>query len=110
MNYTHHTDKVSAVQWNPSEATVFLSGGYDAGGRVCALDSRSPTDVSQWRLGSDVECIKWDYFRPHQFLVSTEDGLVRCFDGRIGGSVPLYTLHAHDSAVSSYIFLFYFNF
>ncbi|KAJ3209750.1 hypothetical protein HK099_008437, partial [Clydaea vesicula] len=104
-SYAHHIDKVAAVSWNDKEPTVFLSGGYDNGGRVCCLDSRQPDTVSSWNLGSDVECIKWDPWRSERFLVSTEDGLVRCFDARNalpkGDAKPLYILHAHDSAVSS---------
>ena len=36
-------------------------------------------------------------------MVSTEDGLVRCFDARQlnGKKDAIYTIHAHDSAVSS---------
>jgi len=100
-SYNHHTDKVTAVCWNPSESTVFLTGGYDQGGRVCALDSRSPGNVSSWVIGSDVECIKWDPHNTHRFLVSSEDGIVRCFDARNPDAAAIYTIHAHDSAVSA---------
>ena len=33
--------------------------------------------------------------------VSSEDGLVKCFDVRAASKDPLWTLHAHDGAVSA---------
>jgi periodic tryptophan protein 1 len=64
------------------------------------LISSAPSAFSSWRdLGSDVECVVWDS-DPARFIVSTEEGLVKCFDARANGE-PLYTLHAHDSAVSA---------
>jgi periodic tryptophan protein 1 len=60
----------------------------------------APSAFSSWKdLGSDVECVVWDS-DPSRFIVSTEEGLVKCFDARATGE-PLYTLHAHDSAVSA---------
>lgn len=107
--FSHHTDKVCAVAWNPSQPPVFLSGGYDG---VYALDSRyyytllqhyrSPSDYSSWTdLSSDVECVIWDNHNPERFIVSTENGEVKCFDARTTSSTPLFTLDAHDSAVSA---------
>jgi periodic tryptophan protein 1 len=101
QSYEHHTDKVVALAWHPTETTVFLSGGYDQGGRVCVLDSRAPGQVQSWLLGSDVECLAWDPFHPERFFVSTENGLVRCYDARNYSQDPLFTIHAHDAAVSA---------
>lgn len=101
-SYTHHKDKISAIQWNAIEQTVFLTGGYDNGGRICALDSRAAEQVASWQIGSDVECIRWDPFRAERFLVSTEDGLVRCYDARnMGKKEAVWVINAHDSAVSA---------
>ena len=36
---THHSDKVQAVAWNPAEAPMLLSGGFD---RQACLVSASP--------------------------------------------------------------------
>jgi len=98
-SYNHHTDKVQAVQWNPSLTTVLLTGSYDK--RVCAFDSRSPQAISEWKLTADVECLKWNPHKPELFYVSTEDGLVKCFDARQSGSKELFTLQAHDGPVSA---------
>ncbi|OUM60938.1 hypothetical protein PIROE2DRAFT_51972 [Piromyces sp. E2] len=98
-SYNHHTDKVQAVQWNPAETTVLLTGSYDK--RVCCFDSRSPQAVSEWGLTADVECLKWNPHQPELFYVSTEDGLVKCFDARTNGSKELFTLQAHDGPVSA---------
>lgn len=99
-----HTDKVQAMAWNPTEATVLLTGGFDQ--RACILDMRDPgTAVAAWKLSHDVECLAWNLHVPTQFVVSTEDGLVVCFDSRNGASAkPLYTLSAHDKPATSLCF------
>ncbi|KAI8895896.1 WD40-repeat-containing domain protein [Globomyces pollinis-pini] len=98
-SFNHHKDKVQAVVWNKFEPSVLVSGGYDK--RVCAFDSRASNTVAEWKLTADVECIKWDTFHQERFYVSTEDGIVKCFDVRNPKSKALFTLHAHDSAVSA---------
>jgi periodic tryptophan protein 1 len=103
QSYTHHKDKVQAVAWHPTEATVFVSGSYDK--TVCVLDARSPEQVTRWSVSSDVEAIRWDPHNTSNFYVSLENGMVLSFDVRnaengIGGK-PLFTLQAHDDAVSA---------
>jgi periodic tryptophan protein 1 len=54
-------------------------------------------------LSGDVECLKWDPTTSHQFFVSTEHGIVQCYDIRNTQSQqPIFTLHAHDEAVTSF--------
>ena len=98
QDYRHHQDKVAAVQFHPSEASILLTAGYDPA--VVLLDARTPDTVNRWPLSSDVECMRWD---PHQttgFLVSLENGNVHYFDGRQTKD-PLFTLAAHSTAVSA---------
>eukprot|EP00245_Coleochaete_scutata_P003973 TRINITY_DN16082_c0_g1_i1.p1 TRINITY_DN16082_c0_g1~~TRINITY_DN16082_c0_g1_i1.p1 ORF type:complete len:236 (+),score=37.62 TRINITY_DN16082_c0_g1_i1:56-709(+) len=108
----HHSDKVQAVAWNPREPTVLLSGSFD---RTAALtDTRVPSHKPiTWALSADVECLAWDPHVPHEFVVSTEDGLVRCHDVRKGTGCAdpaasiasaLYSLSAHDKATCSVSF------
>ncbi|KAJ1967632.1 rRNA-processing protein [Dimargaris verticillata] len=113
-SYHHHTDKVQAVEWNPVENTVLATGGYDK--RVAVLDSRAPKQVHGGRLNADVECLRWDPHNPYCFYVSSEDGLVQYVDARQWTAnpsaatssgwdaplTPIYTLHAHDAAVSAF--------
>lgn len=66
-SYDHHTNKVQAVVWNPVEASVLLTGGYDK--KAFAFDSRAPDSLSEWSLTADVECMKWDPFRSEVFYV-----------------------------------------
>ncbi|KAI8827223.1 WD40-repeat-containing domain protein [Fimicolochytrium jonesii] len=98
-SFSQHKDKVQAVAWNPAEPTVLLTGGYDK--RCCAFDSRAPNAVTEFKLRADVECVKWDPWHSERFFVSTEDGLVQCFDARNNASQAVFTLHAHDAAVSA---------
>ncbi|CAG8467046.1 8973_t:CDS:2 [Ambispora gerdemannii] len=104
-SFNHHSDKVQQVQWHPIESTILLTASYDK--TVAAFDSRSPQAITTWNISSDPECIRWNPFSPQQFYVSTEEGLVLCFDARNTGNNnnkdhhPLFILHAHDSSVSA---------
>lgn len=82
------------------EPNVLLTASFDK--TVSAFDSRAPNNVACWNIETDLECVRWDPSSPQHFYVSTETGLVLYFDVRNPGQVsPIFTLHAHDSAVSS---------
>ncbi|RHZ56342.1 hypothetical protein Glove_402g9 [Diversispora epigaea] len=99
-SFKHHKDKVQQVEWNFMEPNTLLTASFDK--TVAAFDSRAPDNVAYWNIGTDPECIRWDPLTPQYFYVSTETGLVLNFDMRKSGQVaPIFTLHAHDSAVSS---------
>eukprot|EP00850_Spirogloea_muscicola_P003057 SM000012S25319 [mRNA] locus=s12:333757:337733:+ [translate_table: standard] len=109
----HHADKVQAVAWNPTEPTGLLSGSFDK--TTALVDMRLPDQAAlRWSMSADVECLAWDPQTVQNFVVSTEDGLVCCYDVR-RGSEPgtgsgrsdvqaLYRLHAHDKATCSLSF------
>lgn len=105
---THHTDKVQSVAWNPAEAAVMLTGGFDKTAHL--LDVRKPTSTVSVTLTADTECVAWDLGTPQRFLVATEDGLVACHDARkLGQSGDaanscVYTLSAHDKATCAMSF------
>lgn len=107
--------QVQTVVWNPTEPTVLLSGSFDKTAAV--VDMRSPQHPAlTWQVSADVECAAWDPHAPQYFVVSTEDGLVRCHDVRKGKSVDgastsdangegaLFTLAAHDKPTCSISF------
>jgi periodic tryptophan protein 1 len=100
-----HKDKVQAVQWNPAEPTVLLTGSYDRTVRV--FDSRMPDEARGAFLGADVEAVRWDPWEPHGFYVSLENGMVLNYDARTLPSTPntvspaRFTLSAHDGAASA---------
>ncbi|KAJ1942292.1 rRNA-processing protein, partial [Linderina macrospora] len=98
QSYGHHSDKVQAVKWHPTEASVMLSGGYDQ--KVAAFDSRAPDAITWWSSGSDVESLMWDIHSPSNFFVATDAGEVRYHDIRQPGSA-VFVLAAHDEAVSA---------
>lgn len=97
----HHKDKVQACEWNPVEPTVLLTGSYDKTAQV--VDVRAPEKASlSWMVNADVECAIWHTSSPTQFLVSNEDGLVMCFDSRMGSnSNAVFKLQAHDKATTA---------
>ncbi|CCX04631.1 WD40-repeat-containing domain protein [Pyronema domesticum] len=105
-SYNYHTDQVCALAWNPSQSTTLLSGSYDR--TVVWADMRTP-DAKQprWGVESDVEAIRWDPHDNNYFYVSTESGCVHFFDSRVQPTTPaqtkpVWTLQAHDKAVSSF--------
>jgi periodic tryptophan protein 1 len=94
----HHSDKVQSVAWSCHDAAALLSGSFDQTAAVSDVRSTARGDRLTWQLGSDCECVAWHPSSP-QVLVSTEDGLVRCWDARAGGGAPpLFTLAAHRKA------------
>lgn len=89
-SFEHHKDKVQALEWNPAEGSVLLTGSYDK--TVAAFDTRVPDAVSRWKVTADVESVRWNPSEPQYFLVSTEDGMVACMDARQNGGKPVFTL------------------
>lgn len=103
-HFTFHSDKVQQVLWNAKQPSVILSGGYDK--KAFCFDTREKPNATSsslltFNLTADVECMQWDPFSSERFLVSTEDGLVRYHDIRADPSVPIFTINAHDAAVSA---------
>ncbi|KAI9353697.1 WD40-repeat-containing domain protein [Obelidium mucronatum] len=96
-SFTNHKNKVQGLAWNPTQGQVLLSGGYDKQSHI--FDTRTPTSVLSFKLTADVECLRWNPLHPERFVVSTEDGIVKCYDGR-QPTAPIFTIHAHDGAVS----------
>lgn len=103
-----HGDKVQALEWCPSDPAVLLTAGFDR--RVCAVDVRaapSAPPVLAWTLAdADPESVAWLPWRNGQFLVSQENGVVRCFDALRAmppaqNTAPLWTLAAHEKAASA---------
>ncbi|XP_022134698.1 uncharacterized WD repeat-containing protein C17D11.16 [Momordica charantia] len=106
INMQHHTDKVQAVAWNHHSPQVLLSGSFDHS--VVLKDGRNPSHSGyKWLVTADVENLAWDPHTEHMFVVSLEDGTVKCFDIRnattetSSESKASFTLHAHEKAVCS---------
>ncbi|KAA1066976.1 hypothetical protein PGT21_011029 [Puccinia graminis f. sp. tritici] len=109
-SFQMHTDKVQSAQWNPKEATVVLSGGWD--GMLKVWDTRNSGEGVEVKVDSDVECLRWDPFNPQAFIVTLDNGLIQSFDSRMLSQFsttpakktakPLWTLSAHDSSVSAF--------
>ncbi|KAF8242353.1 WD domain-containing protein [Wilcoxina mikolae CBS 423.85] len=105
-SYSYHTGQVCALAWNPTESTTLLSGSYDR--TVVWADMRTPdAKHPTWGVESDVEAVRWDPHDNNYFYVSTESGCVHFHDTRVvpatpAASKPVWTLQAHDKAVSSF--------
>lgn len=105
-SYSYHTDKVCTLSWHPTQSSVLLSGSYDR--TIVAADMRAPgSAVPRWGVESDVEQVRWDPHNESTFYVSTENGVLHCFDARQLPSSPekskaLWRLQAHDQALSTF--------
>ncbi|KAG0540796.1 hypothetical protein BDA96_03G440400 [Sorghum bicolor] len=103
----HHDDKVQAVAWSPQSPEVLLSGSFD---KTVAVNDMKDGGQSchKWSVEADVESLAWNPHNEHSFVASLENGMVQAFDKRTASSSssgqPMYTLHAHDKAVSSISF------
>jgi periodic tryptophan protein 1 len=104
-SYSMHKGKVCSLDWHPTQSTLLLSGSYDRS--VIATDMRAPdAKAPQWTVDADVEQVRWNPHDPNYFYVTTEAGTVYYFDARIVPSdadisKPVWTLQAHDGAVST---------
>ncbi|WFD28975.1 rRNA-processing protein [Malassezia nana] len=111
-SFDAHTDKVQSVAWQvgaPGLASgaenpaVLLTGSYDKTLRV--FDARQPGPALVVPIPADVEAVRWNGWKDHQFLASLETGEVQGFDARAlsdaGAALPLFTLVAHDGACTS---------
>lgn len=106
----HGGEKIQAVEWNKSQAgagldKAVLSAGYDR--MVKVWDSRAVNEGIGIKVGSDVECVRWDPWEPTSFFVcchiprwlkcvanlqvSLENGLILAYDSRTlpTGATPL---------------------
>ena len=106
QSYSHHTDKVCALSWHPTQSAVLLSGSYDR--TIVAADMRAPdATIPRWGVESDVEQVRWDPHSEHHFYVSTENGVLHCFDARQLPPSPeqskaIWRLQAHERSLSSF--------
>ena len=105
-SYGMHQDKVCSLDWNPAQSTVLLSGANDR--KVVASDMRAPeSKAPTWAVENDVEKVRWNIHDSNFFYVTTESGIVYYYDSRNapssnGKATPVWTLQAHDRAVSSF--------
>jgi len=97
----HHKDKVQVVAWNPKDAAILLTGGFDK--KISVLDARSPEKEISWKISSEVECGQWNPFDENQFIITTEEGEMICFDSRKPKKF-LWNHSAHTKAVSGLSF------
>ncbi|GME82892.1 unnamed protein product [Ambrosiozyma monospora] len=105
----HSNKEVSSSQWfnngsssGADSGSVLLTGGYDS--QCCVSDVRIDDENSmskRYSFGTqeDVESVCWSAQDPI-FYAGTDQGNVYAFDARSEGK-PLWTLHAHDSGISS---------
>jgi periodic tryptophan protein 1 len=104
-SYSMHQGKVCSLDWHPTQSTLLLSGGYDRA--VIATDMRAPdAKAPRWTVEADIEQVRWNSHDGNYFYATTEAGTVHYFDCRNsrsgeGVSKPLWTLQAHDGAVST---------
>lgn len=102
LNNVHQGKTVSSSQWHAQEGSILLTGGYNG---ACAIsDIRISDESAMSKLyvvgnGQEVESVKWGV-QPEIFYCGTDNGNVYSFDVRVQDK-PLWTLHAHDSGISS---------
>jgi len=99
-----HKDKVQACEWNPVEAPILLSGGYDQ--KCACIDVRDAKSVRHYKVDGEVHSVSWNPANAAIFAASTDKGMISFFDVRKAGSAtkPLFTIGAHDAEVGSISF------
>ena len=88
-----HSDKVQLVKWNSINEQVLLSGGYD--GKLNVVDVRDSNSALKHQLNKsvcqDIESGNWHPTNEHNFVVTTESGMMYGFDTR-QFSKPLFSV------------------
>ncbi|EAZ63495.2 periodic tryptophan protein 1 [Scheffersomyces stipitis CBS 6054] len=104
LNTIHNNKTVASSQWHSQEASILLTGGYDSTVGITDVrisDASSMTKSYNVAPGEEVENVHWGHSSvPEIFYAGTDSGNVYCFDVR-QMEKPLWTLHAHDSGISS---------
>lgn len=97
----HHGKTVSGSQWHPADGSILLTSGYDS---KCAISDVRIENVQEmakyYSVGEseEVESVAWGH--ETYFYAGTDQGNVYYFDAR-QETKPVWTLHAHDSGISS---------
>ncbi|KAF0926711.1 hypothetical protein E2562_027146, partial [Oryza meyeriana var. granulata] len=121
-----HRDSVHGIAWNKEYTNILASASADkkvkiwdvaAGKCVTTLEHHDDKkdvkncapDCIRWPVEADVESVAWDPHNEHSFVVSLENGMVQGFDKRIASSnqnssLSMFTIHAHEKAVSTISF------
>jgi periodic tryptophan protein 1 len=99
-----HKNKVQVVRWNNVNESIFLSGGYDRVVNVVDVRERPLGENSmKFRLKKEVKDLEtgsWHPILEHNFVISTESGIVQGYDIRNPKS-HLFEFEAHEKACSS---------
>ncbi|KAG5439860.1 hypothetical protein PCANB_000142 [Pneumocystis canis] len=105
-SYVFHTNKVSYIEWHPSQPTLLLSGSFDHTTMIHDVRSSRSAEL-KWDLKNDIESVKWDLHNPFHFYVCTDSGMVYLLDTRnpLSNSKhinSIWTLQAHDGPISAF--------
>ena len=80
---------------------MLLTGGYDS--KLNVLDVRDSNSALSYKLNAsfckDIESAQWHHKIEHNFIVTTESGIVYGFDTR-KFKEPVFTFQAHKKACS----------
>ncbi|KAL8437580.1 hypothetical protein Efla_000443 [Eimeria flavescens] len=82
--YKHHDNKVQAVLWHPTEASLLVTASYDR--TIKLLDARQPNTAVTAPLSADAEACCWNQANLATCFVSAEDGSIECLDFRRASS------------------------
>lgn len=95
------------VRWSPHNEQLLLTGGYDRVVNVCDIRERPVgANALKYRLKKevkDLESGQWHPFSEHNFVITTESGVVIGYDIRNPDS-PVFEFKAHEKACSSVSF------
>lgn len=95
--FNYHTNKVQSVEWNPVEAPILVTGGFDK--QIVVTDVRLENHVVTVNTQAEIEALHWMPAPLHNLLlVSFEDGSVHCYDV-LQNLKLLWQLGAHTKPV-----------
>lgn len=102
-----HKNKVQLVRWNPIQESLLLTGGYDRLLNLVDVRERPLGEkATKFRLKKelkDLETGSWHPTMEHNFVISTESGIVVGYDIR-KPDAPIFEFQAHEKACSNLSF------
>jgi periodic tryptophan protein 1 len=98
MTLNHHNEPVQSVRWHFKEANILLTGSFDK--RCCVMDSTSKSLID-FHVSSGIESLSWNPHALNQFIVSTEEGKIFCFDIR-NNKKALLEFQPHTQSCSDF--------
>jgi periodic tryptophan protein 1 len=100
---TLHGDKIGCVSWNPAEANLAASSGFDKSISIFNVHGNGK-DSMKVHFTNDLEVLAWNHHHPAIIAAGMDNGTVGFYDVRNISAGALAIFKAHGKEISSISF------